>query len=74
MSRHSFKVCGVNPFQENLMKLTALIICVLSLFACNQQGAKRMNTSAPVEVLKKVYFKNALNLIPGLDNALFPKD
>ena len=38
------------------MKLTALIICVLSLFACNQQGAKRMNTSAPVEVLKKVYY------------------
>lgn len=28
----------------------------------------------PDEVLKKVYFKNALNLIPGLDNALFPKD
>ena len=24
------------------------------------------------EVLKKVYYKNALNLIPGLDKFLFP--
>ncbi len=28
----------------------------------------------PDEVLKKVYYKNALNLIPGLDKNLFPKD
>ena len=28
----------------------------------------------PDEVLKKVYYKNALHLIPGLDNGLFPKD
>jgi len=28
----------------------------------------------PDEVLKKVYYKNALNLIPGLDRGLFPKD
>ena len=28
----------------------------------------------PDEVLKKVYYKNALNLIPGLDSSLFPKD
>ena len=28
----------------------------------------------PDEVLKKVYYKNALNLIPGLDRSLFPKD
>ncbi|MBT8300212.1 MAG: amidohydrolase, partial [Maribacter sp.] len=28
----------------------------------------------PDEVLKKVYYKNALNLIPGLDKSLFPKD
>ena len=30
--------------------------------------------SLPDEVLKKVYYKNALGLIPGLDNSLFPKD
>ena len=28
----------------------------------------------PDEVLKKVYYKNALNLIPGLDKSLFPED
>ncbi len=28
----------------------------------------------PDDVLKKVYYKNALNLIPGLDKSLFPKD
>jgi predicted TIM-barrel fold metal-dependent hydrolase len=28
----------------------------------------------PDEVLKKLYFKNALKLIPGLDRSLFPKD
>ncbi len=28
----------------------------------------------PDEVLKKVYYKNALHLIPDLDNGLFPKD
>ena len=28
----------------------------------------------PAEVLKKVYYKNALHLIPGLDSGLFPKD
>lgn len=28
----------------------------------------------PDEVLKKVYYKNALNLIPGLDRSLFPKN
>ena len=28
----------------------------------------------PDEVLKKLYFKNALKLIPGLDKSLFPKD
>ncbi len=28
----------------------------------------------PDEVLKKVYYKNALNLIPGLDRSLFPED
>ena len=28
----------------------------------------------PDEVLKKVYYKNALHLIPGLDNGLFHKD
>ena len=28
----------------------------------------------PDEVLKKVYYKNALNLIPGLDKSLFPMD
>lgn len=28
----------------------------------------------PDEVLKKVYYKNALNLIPGLDKSLFPQD
>ena len=28
----------------------------------------------PDEVLKKVYYKNALDLIPGLDKNLFPKD
>lgn len=27
----------------------------------------------PDEVLKKVYYKNALNLIPGLDKSLFPE-
>jgi predicted TIM-barrel fold metal-dependent hydrolase len=25
------------------------------------------------EVLKKVYYKNALHLVPGLDKSLFPK-
>jgi hypothetical protein len=25
------------------------------------------------EVLKKVYYKNALRIIPGLDASLFPK-
>lgn len=28
----------------------------------------------PDEVLKKVYYKNALNLIPGLDKSLFPEN
>ncbi len=28
----------------------------------------------PDEVLKKVYYKNALNLLPGLDRTLFPVD
>jgi predicted TIM-barrel fold metal-dependent hydrolase len=28
----------------------------------------------PDEVLKKVYFKNALRIVPGLDTSLFPKD
>ncbi|WP_239985762.1 amidohydrolase family protein [Arenibacter hampyeongensis] len=28
----------------------------------------------PDEVLKKLYYKNALNLIPGLDKSLFPQD
>ncbi|MCK0145837.1 amidohydrolase [Arenibacter sp. F26102] len=28
----------------------------------------------PDEVLKKVYYKNALKLIPGLDKSLFPKE
>ena len=28
----------------------------------------------PDEVLKKVYYKNALNLIPGLDKSLFPAE
>ncbi|HEA23228.1 MAG TPA: amidohydrolase [Pricia antarctica] len=28
----------------------------------------------PDEVLKKVYYKNALKLIPGLDTSLFPED
>jgi predicted TIM-barrel fold metal-dependent hydrolase len=28
----------------------------------------------PDEVLKKLYYKNALKLIPGLDRSLFPKD
>lgn len=28
----------------------------------------------PDDVLKKVYYKNALHLIPGLDSGLFPKD
>jgi predicted TIM-barrel fold metal-dependent hydrolase len=28
----------------------------------------------PDEVLKKLYYKNALKLIPGLDKSLFPKD
>ncbi len=28
----------------------------------------------PDEVLKKVYYKNALNLVPGLDKSLFPQD
>ena len=28
----------------------------------------------PDEVLRKVYYKNALDLIPGLDRSLFPKD
>ena len=28
----------------------------------------------PDEVLKKVYYKNALNLIPELDKSLFPED
>lgn len=28
----------------------------------------------PDEVLKKVYYKNALKLIPGLDSSLFPKN
>ncbi len=28
----------------------------------------------PDEVLKKVYYKNALRIIPGLDKSLFPKD
>lgn len=28
----------------------------------------------PDEVLKKVYYKNALKLIPGLDRSLFPED
>ncbi|MUH36779.1 amidohydrolase [Zobellia amurskyensis] len=28
----------------------------------------------PDEVLKKVYYKNALNLVPGLDKSLFPED
>ncbi|NND11023.1 MAG: amidohydrolase family protein [Flavobacteriaceae bacterium] len=26
------------------------------------------------DVLKKVYYKNALRIVPGLDNSLFPKD
>lgn len=30
--------------------------------------------SLPDDVLKKVYYKNALNLIPGLDKSLFPTD
>ncbi len=30
--------------------------------------------SLPDEVLKKVYYKNALNLIPGLDSSLFPEN
>lgn len=25
------------------------------------------------EVLKKVYYKNALRIVPGLDKSLFPK-
>ncbi|CAM4394127.1 amidohydrolase family protein [Zobellia nedashkovskayae] len=28
----------------------------------------------PDEILKKVYYKNALSLVPGLDKSLFPKD
>ncbi|CAM4319694.1 amidohydrolase family protein [Zobellia roscoffensis] len=28
----------------------------------------------PDDVLKKVYYKNALNLVPGLDKSLFPKE
>jgi predicted TIM-barrel fold metal-dependent hydrolase len=28
----------------------------------------------PDDVLKKVYYKNALKLVPGLDDSLFPKD
>ena len=28
----------------------------------------------PDEILRKVYYKNALNLIPGLDTSLFPTD
>ncbi|MGM5470350.1 amidohydrolase family protein [Flavobacteriaceae bacterium LMO-SS05] len=28
----------------------------------------------PDEVLKKVYYKNALRIVPGLDQSLFPKD
>ena len=28
----------------------------------------------PDEVLKKVYYKNALRIVPGLDKSLFPKD
>jgi len=26
----------------------------------------------PDEVLKKVYYKNALRIVPGLDKSLFP--
>jgi len=28
----------------------------------------------PDEVLRKVYYKNAMNLVPGLDKSLFPKE
>jgi uncharacterized protein len=27
----------------------------------------------PDDILKKVYYKNALTIIPGLDKSLFPK-
>jgi hypothetical protein len=27
----------------------------------------------PDEVLKKIYFKNALKIIPGIDKSAFPK-
>jgi hypothetical protein len=28
----------------------------------------------PDEVLKKLYYKNALKVVPGLDRSAFPKD
>ena len=28
----------------------------------------------PDEVLKKIYYKNALDILPGLDRSLFPAD
>jgi len=27
----------------------------------------------PDEILKKIYYKNAMSLIPGIDKSLFPK-
>jgi hypothetical protein len=27
----------------------------------------------PDDILKKIYYKNAMSLIPGIDKSLFPK-
>jgi len=35
---------------------------------------KMYGMNLPDEVLKKVYYKNALNIIPGIDKSLFPND
>jgi len=34
---------------------------------------KMYGLDLPDEVLKKIYYKNALRLIPGIDASLFPK-
>lgn len=35
---------------------------------------KMYGMNLPDEVLKKVYYKNALKIIPGIDKSLFPND
>ena len=33
----------------------------------------RLLTAGEDEILKKVYYKNALKIVPGLDKSLFPE-